>query len=69
MQRDIEGVELPDALAAKEEATRAMADYAADTLPKDGAHREIGIEVRDEFDRPIFNSQLEFSVRQQSAKA
>jgi hypothetical protein len=56
---DTEGTELPDANAARVEATLALAEIARDALP--GTRRkEITMTVRDQYGGPRFTLELRF---------
>jgi hypothetical protein len=59
--RDEEGVELDGMEAARDEATRGLADLAKDALP--GAmRRELAVEVRDAGDQALLRAALWFEV-------
>jgi hypothetical protein len=59
--RDEEGVELDSMEAARDEATRGLADLAKDALP--GAmRRELAVEVRDGGDQALLRAALWFEV-------
>ena len=59
---DDEGLEFDGVEAARNEATRALADAAKDALPG-AVRREIVIEVRDEASRPLLRAPLWFEVQ------
>jgi hypothetical protein len=59
--RDEEGLVFGGIARARDEATRALADFAHDALPK-AVRRELAIEVRDEADRHILRASLWFEV-------
>jgi hypothetical protein len=59
--RDEEGQELSGLAAARNEATRGLADLAKDALP--GAfRRELSVQVRDYANRDILRAALWFEV-------
>jgi hypothetical protein len=59
--RDELGVELDGIEAARDEATRGLADLARDALP--GAmRRELAVEVRDAADKALLRASLWFEV-------
>ena len=59
--RDETGLDLDGLEAARDEATRGLADLAKDTLP--GAiRRELAVEVRDEGDHEVLRAALWFEV-------
>jgi hypothetical protein len=59
--RDELGIELDGIEAARDEATRGLADLARDALP--GAlRRELAVEVRDAADQALLRASLWFEV-------
>lgn len=59
--RDENGIDLESMEAARDEATRGLADLAREALP--GAiRRELAVEVRDEADRQVLRAALWFEV-------
>jgi hypothetical protein len=59
--RDEQGLEFDTMQSARNEATRALVDFARDAVP--GSERsELAIEVRDEFNHPLFKATLMFEV-------
>ena len=60
---DMAGTELPDQHAARDEATRAIAEIAADSIPGDGPQRDIAIHIRDRFGEPLLELTLKFKIR------
>jgi len=61
--RDEQGVELPDLAAAREEATRALADTVQDELPRDGDDRQIKVIVRGEDGGTLMEVSVAYLVR------
>jgi hypothetical protein len=59
--RDELGVELNGIEAARDEATRGLADFARDALPG-SVRRELAVECRDEADRDVLRAALSFEV-------
>jgi len=59
--RDEAGLELDNIEAARDEATRGLADLARDTLPG-ATRRELAVEVRDPDDRALLRVGLWFEV-------
>ena len=59
--RDEEGLELTGIQAARNEATRALADLAKDVL-RSSEKRELAIEVRDALNVPLLRAALSFEV-------
>jgi hypothetical protein len=59
--RDEEGIELEDIQAARNEATRGLADLTRDVLPG-SERRELAIEVRDEANAALLRAALTFEV-------
>jgi hypothetical protein len=59
--RDEIGLELDGIEAARDEATRGMADLAHDALPG-ATRRELSVQVRDETDRDVLRASLWFEV-------
>jgi hypothetical protein len=59
--RDEDGMELDGIDAARDEATRGLADFAKDALPG-SVRRELAVEVRDEWDRYVLRASLWFEV-------
>ena len=56
-----EGLVFPDAEAARDEATRALAELARDVLPG-SLRRELAIDVRDEHKQPLLRTSLVFEA-------
>jgi len=61
LTRDDVGVELPDANAARLQATIALTEMARDYLPRDGDERRLSIHVRDA-DSPQFDVTLDYEL-------
>ena len=59
--RDEIGIELDGVEAARDEATRGLADLAKDALPG-SIRRELAVECRDEMDRALLRAALWFEV-------
>lgn len=59
--RDEIGMELDGIAAARDEATRGLADFAHDALPG-SVRRELAVEVRDEADLAVLRAWLSFEV-------
>jgi hypothetical protein len=59
--RDEEGLELDGIKAARNEATRGLADLAKDAIPGT-IRRELAVEVRDGADRALLRAALWFEV-------
>jgi hypothetical protein len=59
--RDESGLELDDLEAARDEATRGLADLARDALPGT-IRRELAVEVRDGGDQAVLRAALWFEV-------
>jgi hypothetical protein len=59
--RDEVGLELDGIEAARDEATRGLADFAKDAIPG-RLRRELSVEVRDGSDRDILKACLWFEV-------
>src|SRR3954471_1664376 len=59
--RDDLGIELDGIEAARDEATRGLADFARDALPG-SLRRQLSIHVRDEFERALLTASLWFEV-------
>ena len=59
--RDELGIELDGIEAARDEATRGLADFARDALPG-SVRRELAVECRDEADRDVLRAALWFEV-------
>jgi hypothetical protein len=59
--RDEIGVHLDGFDAARDEATRGLADLARDALPGT-VRRELAVEVRDRFDQAVLRAALWFEV-------
>jgi Domain of unknown function (DUF6894) len=55
------GLEFPNIEAARDEATRTLAEIAKDVLPGSTV-REMAIEVRDEAKDPLLRTVLRFEV-------
>lgn len=62
--RDDEGLQFPDDQAARDEASRAMADLAKDYLPGGEAQKNITMWVRNERGEPVLQLALSFAVTQ-----
>ena len=60
---DDDGLVLPDLEAARDEATRALADMGRDALPG-AVVRELAIEVRDEAKQPLLRAVLRLEIEQ-----
>ena len=58
---DDEGLELPSIKAARDEATRALAEMAKDALPQSFI-RELAIEVRGETKESLLRTRLKFET-------
>jgi hypothetical protein len=56
------GLVLPNLETARDQATRALAEIARDTLPGT-LQREIAIEVKDETKVPLLRAGLSFALR------
>jgi hypothetical protein len=63
---DMEGAELADDKAAREEATRTIADLAKEYLPHDGSHRRITVAVRRTDGSTLLDEALAFDVNERS---
>ncbi|MER8886615.1 hypothetical protein [Mesorhizobium sp. M0663] len=61
--RDVEGTDLPDLEAAKQEAVRALVEITTDKLP-DGPYREFVMKVPDESDQTFADAVLKFELRE-----
>jgi hypothetical protein len=59
--RDEEGIELDGIQAARDEATRGLADLSKEAIPG-SERRELAIEVRDGWSRPLLRAALSFEV-------
>jgi hypothetical protein len=59
--RDEEGIELDGIQAARDEATRGLADLSREAIPG-SERRELAIEVRDGWSRPLLRAALSFEV-------
>jgi hypothetical protein len=59
--RDEIGIELGGVEAARDEATRGLADFARDALPG-SVRRELAVECRDEADRDVLRAALWFEL-------
>ena len=59
--RDEIGIVLEGFAAARDEATRGLADFARDALPG-SVRRELAVEVRDEADLQVLTASLWFEV-------
>lgn len=59
--RDEIGIDLDGMEAARDEATRGLADFARDALPG-SLRRQLSIHVRDEFERALLTASLWFEV-------
>jgi hypothetical protein len=59
--RDEEGIELDGIQAARDEATRGLADLSKEAIPG-SERRELAIEVRDRWSRPLLRAALSFEV-------
>jgi hypothetical protein len=59
--RDEIGIELDGVEAARDEATRGLADFARDALPG-SVRRELAVECRDEGDHDVLRAALWFEV-------
>ncbi len=59
--RDEEGLEFDSIQSARDEAARALVDFARDAVPG-SERRELAIEVRDESHHPLFRATLMFEV-------
>jgi hypothetical protein len=59
--RDEIGIVLQGVAAARDEATRGLADFARDALPG-SVRRELAVEVRDEADLQVLTASLWFEV-------
>jgi hypothetical protein len=60
---DEDGIDLPGIQAARDEATRALADLAKDILPR-ATHREIAVIVTDEAGKRLLRAALAFELEQ-----
>ena len=60
---DMSGTDLIDQHAARDEATRAITEMAADYLPGDGLQRNIVIHIRDQNGLPLSDVTLDFKIR------
>ncbi len=58
---DETGVELDGIEAARQEAARALGEFAREILP-DGDHREVVIEVKDETGQRVLVARLSVSI-------
>ncbi|QYO76079.1 DUF6894 family protein [Devosia salina] len=59
MQADDDGQDLPIAASAHREAVLALAEIAAEEIPRDGS-LDISIAVRDDADRLLFRTRFVF---------
>lgn len=59
---DDEGIELPDAQAARAEAIRSLPDIVKNLLHAKDEH-EVSVTVRDEGGKPIFEATLTIEAR------
>jgi hypothetical protein len=59
---DQNGIDLPDAERAREEATRTLTEIAGQELPGDGPNRIFKIVVSDSAREVLFEVQLDFST-------
>jgi hypothetical protein len=59
--RDEIGIELDGVEAARDEATRGLANFARDALPG-SVRRELAVECRDDDDRHVLRAALWFEV-------
>jgi uncharacterized protein YbaA (DUF1428 family) len=59
---DVEGTDLPDLEAAKQEAVKALGEITKDKLP-DGSYREFVMTVRDESNETFLEAMVEFEMR------
>jgi hypothetical protein len=59
--RDEEGIELDGIQAARDEATRGLADLSKDVIPG-SERRELAIEVREGSNHPLLRAALWFEV-------
>ena len=57
------GTELADDAVAREEATRALSEFAAEEIPRDGPQREFGIIVLDQRRSLLFELRLTFRAQ------
>jgi hypothetical protein len=60
---DEDGIELSGVQAARDEATRALADLAKDILPR-ATRREIAVIVKDEAGKRLLRAALAFELEQ-----
>ena len=61
--RDEDGLELPDDQAARNEASRALAEMARRYIPNDEPQKNIIMWVRDESGEPLLQLALTFAVK------
>src|SRR3954451_13327879 len=59
--RDEIGIVLDGIEAARDEATRGLADFAKDAIPG-SVRRELSVEVRDQFEQLVLTAALWFEV-------
>lgn len=59
--RDEIGIDLPDVLAARDEAINGLPDIARDKLP-DGSSRDFMVKVRDEAGTYLFEARLTLTL-------
>jgi hypothetical protein len=57
------GTELIDHNVARQEATRALSEIAAEEIPRDGPRREFGIIVRDDQRSVVLELRLTFHAQ------
>jgi hypothetical protein len=62
LTHDQEGLDLPDAETAKEEAMRALTEIAKVTLPQEGSGRELGFIIRGE-QQPVAEAVIRVELR------
>lgn len=65
---DDEGVELPDHVAAREEAKNALADIVREQLPN-REHADFEVDVRDEAGNEIYLASIKFEACNPREKA
>ncbi|AMJ60963.1 DUF6894 family protein [Bosea sp. PAMC 26642] len=65
---DDEGVELPDYIAAKDEAQNALVDIIRERLPN-GEHADFKVEVQDETGDAIYLALMKFEAGNPKEKA
>lgn len=65
--RDDEGLEFANAQAARDEASRAMADLAKDYLPGGEPQKNITMWVRNERGEPVLQLALSFALTELTA--